>query len=515
MAEQDVTGRLWASDLGFLVPELTLLAAAVLLALLDLALPQRYSRQIIGWLALGGILAALGSVIWWLLELNPSAAAARPPVRLLGDSYRIDDYASVMKLILLGSGAMVLLLGLGSVRSDPQLPDKGEFYTLLLPALLGAMVTVSSGDLITLYVGLELLALTTYVLVGMRKQVSLGAEAGIKYVVIGGISSAVTLFGMSYLYGITGTTHLGQIGMQMAEAAARYEAFAYIGLLFVLGGLAVKLAAAPFHAWAPDVYQGAATPVTALLAVIAKAAVLAALGRIFYNAVVIPAGGLPVGEDMLLALQILAAAAMLIGTLAALQQRNMKRLLALSGVAHAGYLLVPLSVGVAGFQSNNLSELIYYLLAYALMTLGAFGVTSAVAEAAGHEEMSGFAGMYYRSPALALAMTVLLLSLAGLPISGGFFGKLFILFGAAQHHAYWLVAVMLGATVAAYFIYFSILRQMFLRQSDGGGPIRLPVPTAVVIWICVAGTLALGLVPGPVLEWIGSIVTLQGDLLLH
>ncbi|RXZ83552.1 NADH-quinone oxidoreductase subunit N [Paenibacillaceae bacterium] len=520
-------GRLTWHDLAYLTPELTLLIAAIVLALLDLVLPSKVSRMYIGWLALAGLLTSLGFVISFMLEAGGSSlsgvgsAEAGPLIRLLGDSYRIDGYANLLKVVMLSAASLIVLMSLGTVRNDSEIPDKGELYTLLLPAVLGAMIMASSGDLITIFVGMELLGLSTYVLVGMRKNngPGTGAEAGFKYVVIGGISSAFILFGMSYLYGVTGSTNLGLIGMRLPEAIAQYNSLVYVGIFFLLGGLAIKIAAAPFHAWAPDVYQGASIPVAAFLAVVSKAAALAVLFRIFYNTVlrdteVFTGQGASLGTDAFLALKVLAAAAMIVGTTAALRQHNIKRLLALSGVANAGYLLVPIGIGVAGFHSSNMSEWLFYFIAYALMNIGAFAVLAVVGKAAGHEEMSGFAGLYYRAPWTAAGMLVLVLSLAGLPVTGGFFGKLFILLGAAQMRDYWLVAIMLATTVISYYFYFSIIRQMFMRSAEGGSDIRIPAATGLVIWICVAATAVLGVTPGPVLEWINSNFNLSVDLFI-
>ncbi|GGF91762.1 NADH-quinone oxidoreductase subunit N [Paenibacillus abyssi] len=518
MAYNDALGRLTWNDLAYLTPELTLVIAAILLTLIDLALPNRFSRQTIGWLSLSGLLLSLYFVVWHMLKMNPVGGEPGAVVRLLGDSYRIDDYASLMKIIFLVGAALIVLMSLGTVKRDDELPDKGEFYTLLLPAVLGAMIMASSGDLITIFVGMELLSITTYVLVGMRKKVTIGSEAAFKYVVIGGISSAIILFGMSYLYGVTGSTNLGLIALGLQNAVSQYPAFVYIAFFFMLGGLGMKIAAAPFHAWAPDVYQGASTPVTAFLAVISKAAALAVLFRIFYNTALFDtsyfkggaAGSL--GGDVFLAMKVLAVSAMIVGTTVALRQRNMKRMLALSGVANAGYLLVPISVGIVGFHSNNMSELLFYLIAYLFMNIGAFAVLAVVSRAAGHEELSGFAGLYYRAPWTAAAMIVMILSLAGLPVTGGFFGKLFILIGAAQMKDFWIVAIMVATSVISYYFYFSVIRQMFMRTSEGGGEIWIPVPTGLAIWICVGATIALGIFPNPVLDWLNTVFSLPGDL---
>ncbi|MFD0714918.1 NADH-quinone oxidoreductase subunit N [Paenibacillus sp. GCM10027626] len=504
------------TDAVYLTPEWILAAAFVLLIILDLALPRRMGRNVIGWLTLAGFAASLGAVLWRLAEMSAGALGEAPEIiRLLGDSYRIDQFASILKLILLAAAILIVLMSLGTVRRE-EIPHKSEFYYLMLPAVLGAMMMASSGDLVTLYLGLEVMSVTTYVLVAMRKHAAQSAEGAFKYVVTGGISSALILFGMSYLYGLTGTTNLGRMAGMLQMAGAELQELLYVAVFMLVAGLGIKIAAAPFHTWAPDVYQGAPTPVTAFLAIVSKAAVFAVLFRIIYNlAFALSASENPVGGDIFLLLLILAAAAMLVGTTAALKQRNVKRLMALSGVANAGYLLVPIGVSIKGAHMANFGEFAFYLIAYVLMNVGAFAVISIVQAAAGHEEVKGFSGLYYRAPWTAAAMIVFILSLAGLPISGGFFGKLFILLGAAQSHAYWIVAIMVISSVISYYFYFAIIRQMFMRGTGEESEIRVPVTTGVVIWVSAVLTVALGIVPGWLAGWLNDHFSLLTDLMIR
>lgn len=512
----------WA-DMSYLSPELSIAAVFLLLVIVDLLLPDRISRLSIGWLTLAGLLLSLALVIGQLLDMNPfltdGAAKAGEAISLLGSSYRIDDFGSLLKIVFLLGTSFIVLMGIGSVKQDAAVTDKGEFFYLLLPAVIGAMMMASSGNLVTLYIGLELLSITSYVLVGLRKRSVLSAEAAFKYVVTGGISSALVLFGMSYLYGVTGSVDLKEFAAVLPEAMGTYSALVYVGFFFLIAGFSIKIAAAPFHAWAPDVYQGAPTPVSAFLAVISKGAALAAVFRILYSsAFFVSSGGgnkPEAGDDVFLALLVLSAAAMLVGTTAALSQYQMKRLLALSGVANAGYLLVPIALSITVVHSNNFSEFIFYLIAYLLMNIGAFAVLQVVSRAAGHEELKGFAGLYYRAPWIAIAMLVFILSLAGLPLSGGFFGKLFIVIGAANAKAYWLVAIMVASSVISYYFYFGIIRQMFMRASGNEGDIHVPRTIGIVIWLCALATLALGVLPGPLMEWIDSIFTIQRDLFIR
>lgn len=496
--------RLYGSDLAHLAPELALLIGTAVLTILDLALPKRVNRNFIAWLALAAIVI---SALLVMVRLGDD------PVSLLNNSYRVDDFGSLFKLLFLGGAALVVLMGIGSLK-EKDIPHLGELYYLVLPATLGAMVMVSSADLITLFVGLELLSITSYILVGMRKRSLASTESAFKYLVLGSIASAFILYGISFVYGITGMTNIADIreAGTMVLAIDGYGKLMYLSLFLMLAGFAFKIAAAPFHQWAPDVYQGAPTPIMGYLATVSKAAAIAMLFRISYM-LFIGSGSseLPLSDDMFLAFAVLAAAAMIIGNVLALRQRNMKRLLAYSGVANAGYLLVPLAEQMSSYHVNNFSELYYYLIAYFLMNIGAVAVLSAVSATSGNEEMSSFAGMYHRSPGTAIAMTILVLSLAGLPITAGFFGKLYILIGALHVGLHWLALVMILTSIMSYYYYFSIVRQMFMRPGPEDKAIRVNAPTGIVIWLTAGATVLLGLFPQWVVKGISSIYTLAHD----
>ncbi|MFC5531061.1 NADH-quinone oxidoreductase subunit N [Cohnella yongneupensis] len=503
------------SDTWYLSPEITLSIVAILLAVLDLVLPRRVSRNVIGWFTLAGLLAAAVFVILLIMDLKDSGTTDVPQqvVNLVGGSYRIDDFGNLLKLLFLGSSAFIVFSSLGTVR-DEDVPIKGEFYYLILPAVLGAMVMSSSGDLITLFVGLELLSITSYILVAARKRSSQSSEAAFKYVVTGGVASAFILYGMSFLYGVTGSTLLSDIYQGMENAMLTSEALLYVSFFLMISGFAVKLALAPFHAWASDVYQGAPTPVTAFLAVVAKGAAFAMLYRIFFTFMTQSyfSQNNVMSNDVFLALAVLAAAAMIVGTAGALRQRNVKRLLALSGVANAGILLTPLVLGLAPLHTSLFNEFFYYLIAYAFMNIGAFAVLTIVSRDTGNETISGFAGLYHRAPWTVVGMTVLLCSLAGLPVTGGFFGKLFILFATVQNKTYWLAAILLVTTVVSYAVYFSFIRQMYLRSGEIDSGLRMTVPATIGIWLCVSATLALGFFPKPIMEWIDQVFSWPYDM---
>jgi NADH-quinone oxidoreductase subunit N len=505
------------SDTWYLAPEIVLSVFTILLVMLDLVLPKRINRDVIGWLTLIGLITAAVFVVIHLLALSSGSQADSAPgtYNILAGSYRVDDFGNLLKLVFLGASAFIVLTSLGTVR-DEDVPIKGELYYLILPAVLGAMVMSSSGDLITLFVGLELLSITSYILVAARKRGRLSSEAAFKYVVTGGIASAFILYGMSFLYGVTGGTNLLAIVGQIDPALENFRELLYISFFLMIAGFAVKLALAPFHTWAADVYQGAPTPVTAFLAVVAKGAAFAMLYRIFMNTAFFTSGGDgAVQNDIFLGLAVLAAAAMIIGTAGALRQRNVKRLLALSGVANAGILMTPLVLEFTELHASFFSEFLYFFIAYAFMNIGAFAVLTIVSRDSGNETISGFAGLYHRAPWTAGAMTILLCSLAGLPVTGGFVGKLLILFSTVQTHEYWLAAILLVTTVISYAVYFTFIRQMYMRSGSIDSGLRLTAPAAITIWICTLATLVLGFLPVPILDWINQIFSIQFDLIIR
>lgn len=487
---------------GAMAPEFIILGVATILSIVDLFAPKHLDRKIFGWIGFAGILLALASLIN-LVGLGP--------VSILYDTFRLDGFAKAFKILLLIGAALVLLLALSYKPKEGMEEYKGEFYYLLLAGLLGAMMMASSGDLITLFVGLELLSLSSYILAGIRKKHLASNESAMKYVVNGGIATAFTLFGMSYVYGLTGTTNLIEMTNVLPILAnAQYIYILGIAFFMIFVGLSFKLATAPFHMWAPDVYQGAPTPVTSFLSVVSKTAGFVILIRIlltvFGNAF---AGNSGVASmtNFLVGMQdyiaVLAAATMIIGNVVALRQRNVKRLFAYSSIAHAGYLLV----AVTAMSSVLFDTLWFYLGAYLFMNIGAFAVIQLLTQHTDNEDIGSFAGLYKRAPWLAVAMGVFILSLAGIPGTAGFIGKLNIFIGAlASDPAHYVLAsVMIATTVVSYFYYFGILTQMFFRpaaEDEGeGGKIRVPVGLGVALVICVVATIVFGLFPNIALDF--------------
>lgn len=485
---------------GAMAPEFIILGIATILSIVDLFAPKHFDRRILGWIGFAGILVALAATINLL---------ALEPISILYDTFRLDSFAKAFKILLLVGAAFVMLLAVSYKPKEGMEEHKGEFYYLLMAGLLGTMMMASSGDLITLFIGLELLSLSSYILAGIRKKHLPSNESAMKYVINGSIATAITLFGLSYVYGLTGTTNLIEMATVLPTLTDSNSIY-LLGVAFfmVFVGLSFKLATAPYHMWAPDVYQGAATPVTAFLSVVSKTAGFVILIRILFVVFLNTRGG-AAGVDatipMLYKVQdymaFLAGVTMVIGNVVALRQRNIKRLFAYSSIAHAGYLLV----AVTSLNFAVMFDAIwFYLGAYLFMNIGAFAVIQFMTEKTDNEDIGQFAGLYKRAPFLAVAMSVFILSLAGIPGTAGFIGKLNIFMGAlmVEPAHYVLASVMIATTVVSYFYYFGIFTQMFFRPAaTEEGKIKMPVGLGIVIGVCVAATIVFGLFPNIALDF--------------
>ncbi|UFJ40150.1 NADH-quinone oxidoreductase subunit NuoN [Brevibacillus humidisoli] len=489
---------IFSYDWSYLLPEFIILGFATLLSLIDLFMGKRANRAILGWLALAGVVVAGGFVVSNMQALDE-------PFSYMADMLRVDDFGNAFKLLFLGGVAFTLLLSLSYMKTG-EVQHSGEYYYLLLTGLLGAMVMASSADLLTLFIGLELLSLSSYVLVGLRKKRLQSNEAAFKYVVSGSIATAFTLFGMSYVYGLTGTTNLYQITQRLNEAyVAGFGFLVLLAFACLVVGLSFKISTVPNHMWAPDVYQGAPTPVTAFLTTVSKAAGFALVFRLLliafiglYNPEKAPEGGRVFMEDLSFYLSIIAALSMIIGNTMALRQTNVKRMMAYSGVAQAGYLLVPFVT----LTSLFFEQALFYLFAYLLMAFGAFAVIMVVTREQQTEDLKAFAGLYHRSPFAAIAMSIFLLSLAGIPVTAGFFGKFYIFWSAIWHENYWLSAVMIATSVVSYYYYFGIIRQMYMRPGREETRVVFPAGVATVVTITAVLTVLFGIMPGTAIDFI-------------
>lgn len=483
---------------SIMAPEFIILGVATLLSILDLFMGRDKDRRPLAWIGIAGIVLAIG-VLFGLLDKEATS--------ILADTFRLDGFGKAFKFIMLVGAGMVLLLAMSYEPKEGMKEYRGEFYYLFLAALLGAMIMTSSGDLITLFVGLELLSISSYILAGLRKKNIQSNESAMKYVINGSIATAITLFGMSYVYGLTGTTNLTEIFLlftNLQETKMLYIVALAFFLIFI--GLSFKLATAPFHMWAPDVYQGAPTPVTAFLSIVSKAAGFVIILRIMVTVF----GQVPSGNEespyMIFHLQdfvaFLAGATMIIGNTIALKQRNIKRMLAYSSIAQAGYILV----AFATLSYFMIEAIWFYLVAYLFMNLGVFAILQVVTDKSGSADIQQFAGLYKRSPLTAVAMGIFILSLAGIPGTAGFIGKVNIFLGAfvTEPTHYVLASIMIATTVISYFYYFGILTQMFFRPAIDDSKVKLPGGVLIVAILCVIGTIAFGIFPGIALDFLSQ-----------
>ncbi|KRF65175.1 NADH:ubiquinone oxidoreductase subunit N [Bacillus sp. Soil768D1] len=483
---------------GAMMPEFIILGTAMILSILDLFWPKHFNRRKLAWLALTGIILAFFSLI---------SLFSFETVSILSDTFRLDSFAKAFKLILLFGAGLVILLAESYEPQEGLQEHRGEFYYLFLTALLGAMIMTSSGDMITLFVGLELLSLSSYILVGIRKHNRKSNEASMKYVINGGISTAITLFGMSYLYGVTGSVNLGEMSRTMAAMTdGQLQYIMGLAFFMVFVGLSFKIAAAPFHMWAPDVYEGAPTPVVAFLSVISKTAGFVIILRIFLSLFLTAPGDTFGAFDFLeknnIYIAFVAGLTIIIGNVIALRQQNLKRLFAFSSIAHAGYLLV--AVATMGGGYFLMDTVWFYLLAYLLMNIGVFAVIQLLSSQSGSEDISILAGLGGRSPYLAIAFTVFILSLAGIPGTTGFIGKLNIFLGTfiTEPGHYVLAGIMIAGTIVSYVYYFGLLVQVFFRPIHSDKVIKIRSGLSTVIIICLVGTILFGIVPNLALDFL-------------
>ena len=462
-------------------------AIVLLTALVVLAIGLTKSRGMMGLASLVAALGLAGATIA-ILQLPPEA-------NLFHGMLVISPLNSLFKIICLVLAFFTVLLA----RDDQAARHQGEFLALILFATIGLLLLVGSEELLMIFIGLELTGLSLYVMTAFDRSDRRSAEAGLKYFLFGSMASAFTLFGLSFIYGLTGTTALATIALQLG--APPIPPLLAAGIVMTLIGFAFKVAAAPFHLWAPDVYQGAPVPTAAFIASGSKVASFVVLGKIVlvgfaplhgradWHAVV--AGWSPL-------LAVLAALSILLGNLVALAQRNVRRLLAYSAVAHAGYTLLGL---VAGGR-DGFSATLFYTTIYAITLIGAFGVVGLVRRATGGDDFAHFAGLRARSPFLAGCMAIFMLSLAGLPPLAGFFGK-FFLFSVAMrsgenHGLLWLVALALFGSLISLYYYLLVLKVIFVDQNRAGDAVIAPgFLQRVSLGVLAAGIVVLGVIPGP------------------
>jgi NADH-quinone oxidoreductase subunit N len=481
------------SDFFYLLPEIVLTTGSLLLLGADLLVPR--SRQnILAWVTLA-ILAATAAA------LIPVADAH---VQVSKGLIAVDRFALFFKIIFLISAAVTVLMSIRYLEVEGT--RAGEYYFLILCATLGMMFMAGGTDLITLFIGLETMAISFYILTGFLKPSRRSNEAAVKYFLLGAFSLGILLYGMSLMYGLTGSTNLRVIATQLVGQES--DPRLVLAVILVVAGMGFKIAAVPFHMWAPDVYEGAPTPITALLSVGSKAASFAMLLRIFVEG--LPSMRISLVDNVRAGMSsspdvgwgvmfyVLAVVTMTVGNFAALTQSNLKRMLAYSSIAHAGYLLIGVVVGT----SRGVTAMLVYLFVYVFMQLGAFTVLALMRrhDVVG-DELKDLNGLFFRQPFAALAMLMFMLSLGGIPPTAGFMGK-FWLFGAAIESGYvWLAVIgVLNSAVSLYY-YIRIVVFMMLKNEPSGSEPRQSPALACAMAVAVAMTLLLGMYPQPLFEF--------------
>jgi NADH-quinone oxidoreductase subunit N len=458
-----------------------IVAVTGLVVLLAQAFTPKGREAPAGALSLAGLVGALLAVV--LVASGPGRGA------VMAGMLAADDFALFFHALILGTGILGVLLAGSHLREIGA--ERGEYYALLLFSIVGMLGLVSARDLIALFIALEIMSVSLYAMAGMRRDREESQEAALKYFVTGAFSSSFLLYGIALLYGATGSTLLDRIGPALVALGPGPGRLVIVGTGLLLVGFGFKVALVPFHMWTPDVYEGAPTPVTAFMSAGVKAAAFGALLRVFAELA-------PLADSWQPAVAALALVTMVVGNLGALAQTNVKRMLAYSSVAHAGYLLVALVAAPVAATT----AVLFYLVGYAAVSLGGFGALGALARS-GKEPLSlaDLAGLADRHPALAAALTVMLVSLTGIPVSAGFVGK-FYLFGAAVGADKPVLAVVgvLMSVVSAYY-YLRVVVAMYMREPTAGVSWSRPSPAAsLALGVSVAVVLALGLYPAPVLE---------------
>jgi NADH-quinone oxidoreductase subunit N len=476
-------------ELEPILPEMILVGAAILVLLVDAVRPSRNQSVALALSLASVAAAAFFSVRLWDWSGDPA---------VLGGMVSTDRFGVFFRTVVLGSAAVALLFSHTYLMRTGE--GRGEYYALLLFATAGMMLISVAADLIVVFLALEILSLSLYVMAGFSGRRLASQEASLKYFLLGAFSSAFFLYGIAFAYGATGTTSIGAMARALSGETGTTLALALVagGLLVV--GFGFKVAAVPFHMWTPDVYQGAPTPVTAFMAAGTKVAAFAALLRVFTTALG------PVAWDLRPALAVIAVLTMVLGSTLAIAQSDVKRMLAYSSIAHAGFVLV----GVVAVSQEGVSGSMFYLVAYAAMILGGFGVASLVS-GRGEERTSldSYAGLARRSPWLAAMLALFLLSLAGIPPTAGFIAKVVVFQAAVQSGQSTLVVIAVLASVVAAFFYLRVIVLMYMREPEEAGGVPAGAGPGLALGATAVLTLALGVFPSLLLDVLRSAAILR------
>ena len=465
-----------------LSPELSLAGTAVLVILLDLFIRR---KAVITLVSLAGLATAFSFTI---------AMWAGAPQAIFNNTLAVDNYALFFKLIFLVIAALVILASVDYVAKFSSF--HGEYHALLLMATLGMMLMAATIDLISIFIALELVAISCYILVGFLKNRK-STEASLKFVLLGGIASAVLLYGMALTFGFTGKTQLAEIA-QIIQGMSPQNLLdspgLILGIVLLVAGFGFKIAAVPFQMWVPDVYEGAPTPITLYLSVGSKAAGFAVILRVFFSSLGLPES---LSFDWGMTFAILSAIGMLLGNILAIQQTNIKRMLAYSSIAHSGYILIGLAtVGLASSATiQGQSNLLFYVVAFALADLAAFTTVIIISNKLNSDFIEDYAGMGRQSPLLASALTLSLISLIGLPPTAGFIAKFYIFSGAVNNGLLWLVIIAVIASVISAYYYLRVVKVMWLDKPVSEGKVPSSAAPRLALAISCLGILILGIAP--------------------
>jgi NADH-quinone oxidoreductase subunit N len=466
-----------------LVTEGIVAALAVLVLIAGLVRPATVgtpgASRAIGWMMVVGLLGALATTF------------AAADASILSGAFVVDGLALFSKQLVLGAAAISVLASWSSPHAALT-RRAAEYHFALLVSLLGMLVLVSARDLILLFVAFELMSIPLYVLTGFLKRDGTAPEAALKFFLVGTVSAALIAYGLSFMYGVMGTTLLEAVPAAMAQEHPLMR----LGLGLVLAGLGFKIAAFPFHMWAPDSYEAASTPFVAWLSVAPKAAGLVVIIRLYVADATPP--WLPV-------LAVLAGVTIVAGNLMAIPQQNVKRLLAYSGVAHIGYMLI----GLAAMSAEGIAMVLFFLLAYAFANMGAFLVVEAVARAEHSHSLDAYRGLAQRSPLLALAMLLCLLSLGGIPFVAGFWAKLFVFLAGIEGGLLGLVFVGAVLSVVALYYYLLVAHRMYIEAPGDKTPVPVSASLGITITVCVLGVVGIGVYPGP---WVDTVRRIANTL---
>ncbi len=464
-----------------ILPEILILIIATLILVIEPFWKEERRRNV-GWLTAGGLFVSL---IICLLFARPSESVA-----VLGGMVRFDWLGFFFKMLFMFAGAATALL----LMDNEKVGYRGEAYLLMLASLLGMNLMASSADLVMLYLSIETTSIPLYILSGFMLSDDRSTEAGLKYLLYGAMASAIMLYGFSLLFGFAGTTNIYELATMVASGSN--SLLMILGVIFLLlVGLGFKASVVPFHFWAPDVYQGAPTPVAGFLSTASKAAGFAVLVRLFF--VAFP----NFSQSWTLIFAVIATVTMTVGSLLALPQTNLKRLLAYSSIAHAGYVMI----GVVSFSVLGAASVVFYLAAYILTNLLAFGIVMAVSRIIGSDDVKDYSGLSRRNPGLALMMLAAFLSLAGMPPFGGFVAKVFVFAAGVQAGYVWLVIVGILNSIIGVYFYLNVLKYVYLfrmpNQDEEQHPVPLTRPYAIALVALVVGVVLVGTLFAPWFSW--------------